>query len=86
MSDRIIRGEPYKMVSTPGGMVAFGPFGKAKVDEKTYAWLEERVRKGRLSGVYPEKRAKASSKKAAAGEKAPAEKKAPSKKKAAAKE
>ncbi len=51
---RIVKGEPYKMISTPSGVVAFGPFGKAKVDDETYAWIEERVKKGKLSGVFLE--------------------------------
>ena len=49
---RIIHGEPYKMVSTPSGVVGFGPFGQAKVDEETYGWLKERVKAGKVQGVF----------------------------------
>ncbi len=49
---RIIHGEPYKMVSTPSGVVGFGPFGQAKVDEETYGWLKERVKAGKVQGIF----------------------------------
>ncbi len=51
---RIIHGEPYKMVSTPSGVVGFGPFGQAKVDDETYDWLKERVKAGKVQGVFLE--------------------------------
>lgn len=55
---RIIHGEPYKMVSTPSGVVGFGPFGQAKVDDETYDWLKERVKAGKVQGVFLEEEAK----------------------------